>query len=98
MPPTPDKQLKFIRDMPLRNTVHHAASGQKISVPFIDKARSQWTSRENMPAQLVGEVDNVMNGCYGKEIKGLKPSHYRLCWSVILLLLVLLDSLYLYGQ
>ncbi|KAK4697607.1 hypothetical protein P7C71_g492, partial [Lecanoromycetidae sp. Uapishka_2] len=82
MPPTPDQQLKFIRDMPLKNTVYHAASDQEISVPFTDKFRSQWTTREHMPTQLVREIDTVMKGCYGKEVDGQQPSHYRLCWCV----------------
>lgn len=80
MPPTPDHQLKFIRDMPLKNTVYHASSDQKISVPLTEKNRSQWTSRDNMPTQLVNEIDTVIKGCYGKGVEGLQPSHYRLCW------------------
>lgn len=80
MPPTPQRQLKFIRDVPFRNTVYHPASGQSISVPLTSIERSRWTSPENMPSGIREEVGRVLNGIYGKEIKGLRPDVYRFCW------------------
>ena len=80
MPPTPQRQLKFIRDVPFRNTVYHPASNQSLSVPLISAERSLWTSPENMPKGIRKEVDTVLNGIYGKEVKGLRPDVYRFCW------------------
>lgn len=82
MPPTSDNQLKFIRDIPFRNTIDHQVSGQRISVPFTSMDRSQWTSPDNMLQGLKDEIATVINGIYGKEGKDLKPHTYRLCWYV----------------
>lgn len=80
MPPTPQGQLKFIRDVPFRNTVYHPASDQLLSVPLTSAERSLWTSPDNMPSGIRKEVDMVLNGIYGKEVKGLRPDVYRFCW------------------
>ena len=80
MPPTPDRQLKFIRDITMKNTIEHPISGQQISVPLISTDRSQWTTAENTPRQLREEIDTVMKGIFGKEVQGLSPATYRLCW------------------
>lgn len=80
MPPTPQGQLKFIRDVPFRNTVHHPASDQSLPVPLTSTKRSLWTSPENMPSGIRKEIDMVLNGIYGKEVKGLSPNVYRFCW------------------
>ena len=80
MPPTPAGQLKFIRDISLRHTAHHEASGQKISVPFTDAKRSQWTTPDDMPAGMKEEIKTVIKGLYGKELEGFEPSMYRFCW------------------
>ena len=80
MPPTPNRQLKFVRDVPFRNTVYHPASNQSFSVPLTSTERSQWTSLDNMPGGIRREIDTVLNGIYGKEVKGLRPDVYRFCW------------------
>ena len=80
MPPTPKGQLKFIRDISFRHTVFHEASGMKISVPFTDAERSQWTIPEEMPKGIKDEIGIVMKGLYGKELEGLGHSTYRFCW------------------
>lgn len=82
MPPTSHRQLKFIRDVPFRNTMYHPASDQSFSVPLISSERSQWTSPDNMPNGIRKEIDTVLNGIYGKEVKGLRPDIYRFCWFV----------------
>ncbi|CAD6573946.1 MAG: hypothetical protein ASARMPREDX12_006334 [Alectoria sarmentosa] len=83
MPPTPQRQLKFIRDVPFRNTVYHPASDQSLSVPLTSTERSLWTSPENMPSGIRREVDTVLNGVYGTKVKGLRPDVYRFCWDGI---------------
>ena len=80
MPPTPDGQLKFIRDVTFKNTVEHAASGQMISVPVISTERSQWTSPQTIPAGLREELAIVMKGIYGNQAQDLKPDTFRICW------------------
>ena len=80
MPPTPKRQLKFIRDMPFKHTVEHPASGQRISVPFTHPERSQWTSPEKMPTAIKKEIDLVIRGIYGNEVKGMKIDNMRFCW------------------
>ena len=80
MPPTPNGQLKFIRDVPFRNTVYHSASDHCFSVPLTSTERSQWTSPSDMPSKIRKEIDTVLNGIYGREAKGLKPDFYRFCW------------------
>lgn len=79
MPPTPDRQLKFIRDVPFRNTIDHPESRQSFSVPLTSVERSQWTSSDKMPTSIKAEIDMVLNGIYG-EAKGLRPDMYRFCW------------------
>lgn len=83
MPPTPNRQLKFIRDVPIRNTIYHPVSNQSFSVPLTSTERSQWTSPDNMPSGIRKEIDTVLNGIYGKEAKGLRPDVYRFCWDGI---------------
>ena len=78
MPPTPDRQLKFIRDVPFRNTINHPESSQSFSVPLTSVERSQWTSSDKMPSSIKTEIDMVLNGIYGA--KGLRPDTYRFCW------------------
>ncbi|KAL6720694.1 hypothetical protein ACLMJK_002619 [Lecanora helva] len=83
MPPTPDGQLKFIRDIPFKNTIDHPASGQKFSVPRTDLQRSQWVSPSDIPQGIRDEISTVMKGIYGKEVHGLQPSTMRFCWDGI---------------
>lgn len=80
MPPTPDNQLKFIRDIPFRNTVLHPVSGLRLSVPCTDTDKSQWTTPDRVPTGLKEEIVTVIKGIFGKEGNVLKPSSYRLCW------------------
>jgi hypothetical protein len=86
MPPTPKDQLKFIRDMPFKHTVDHPASGQRISVPFTNKERSQWTTPDKMPTSIKNEIATVMDGIYGKQVEGLKVDDIRFCWYTSALL------------
>ena len=83
MPPTPDGQLKFIRDIPFKNTEDHAASNQKMSIPLTNIDGSQWTLPSKMPTGIRNEIVTVMNGIFGKEVKNLQPSQMRFCWSVL---------------
>ncbi|KAL8712441.1 MAG: hypothetical protein Q9220_003289 [cf. Caloplaca sp. 1 TL-2023] len=80
MPPT-DGLLKFVSEVSFINTVHHDQSGQDISLPMLDPASSQWTLPEKMPRALREDLDDVMNGIYGQQAAGLKPSSYRICWD-----------------
>ena len=80
MPPTPDRQLKFIRDVPFRNTIYHPGSSQSFSVPLTSIQGSQWTSPNKMPRSIKNEIDTVLNGIFGKEARGLRPDMYRFCW------------------
>ena len=83
MPPTPDGQLKFNRDLPFLHTVQHSESGDEFSVPIVDYNHTQWTSADKIPHSLVEEIDIVIKGIYGPEAaKDLKPHTYRLCWQV----------------
>ncbi|KAI4167475.1 MAG: hypothetical protein LQ343_007188 [Gyalolechia ehrenbergii] len=71
MPITPDSQMKFIRDVPWKNTVRHEESGQSFSVPLTIPSKSQWTDPEDFPLGLKEEIEIVAKGIYGgKEATG----------------------------
>ncbi len=80
MPPTPDGELKFCRDVSFTNSVKHPVSGQTISVPPITSGKTQWTAPENVPSGLREELYTVMKGIYGKEAEGMNLDTFRLCW------------------
>ena len=83
MPPTPDGQLKFNRDLPFLHTIKHSESGDEFSIPIVDYNHTQWTSADKIPQSLVEEIDTVIKGIYGPDAaKDLKPHTYRLCWLV----------------
>lgn len=80
MPPTPDGQLKFIRDIKFANTVNHSTTGEEMMIPMLGKQLSQWTQPEAIPSGLREEIATVMKGIYGKHAQDLKPATYRFCW------------------
>ncbi|KAL8890837.1 MAG: hypothetical protein Q9215_002063 [Flavoplaca cf. flavocitrina] len=82
LPITPDGQMKFIRDVPWKNTVKHQASRQSISVPLTTPARSQWSKPSELPKGLREEIGMVIKGIYG-ETQGsqLVPQRMRMCWD-----------------
>ncbi|KAI9871194.1 MAG: hypothetical protein M1830_004434 [Pleopsidium flavum] len=81
MPPTPDGELKFCRDVSFTNSVKHPASGQTISVPPITSGKTQWTAPENISSELREELYTVMGGIYGKGAEGMNLDTFRLCWD-----------------
>ncbi|KIW42941.1 uncharacterized protein PV06_06437 [Exophiala oligosperma] len=82
MPPTPDGYLKFIRDIPLANTLVHAASKTRISVAPPNAEGTEWTARENLPEVLQDEMTTVIGGIFGPDAaQELIPQHLRLCWE-----------------
>lgn len=83
MPPTPDGELKFCRDLSFTNSIHHSASGQTISVSSFVSGDSQWTTLANVPPALQQELYTVMQGIYGHEANELTLDSFRLCWYVL---------------
>ena len=80
MPPTPDGELKFIRDVKFAHTVTHPKTGEEMMVPMTGKKTSQWTKPEEMPSGLREEISTVIKGIYGSRAEGLEPAKYRFCW------------------
>ena len=80
MPPTPEGELKFIRDIKFANTVLHEKTGEEMLVPLTGKDTSQWTDPSKIPSGLREEIGIVIKGIYGKYGDDLKPSKYRFCW------------------
>lgn len=81
MPPTTEGYLKFIRDIPLANTVKHDSSNSMISVTPATKDLTEWTDPERIPTTLRREMDVVIKGILGAAAsKDLKPEQLRLCW------------------
>lgn len=81
MPITPDSQMKFIRDVPWKNTVRHEESNESFSVPLTTPLKSQWTDPKDFPSTLKGEIGIVAKGIYGeKEAENLSPTFFRMCW------------------
>ena len=78
MPPTKAGLLKFCRDVSFTHKVHHAASGQTISVPPEAPNLSTWG--QDVPSGLKEEIVRVMKQIYGKETEGFQFESYRLCW------------------
>ncbi|KIW60737.1 hypothetical protein PV05_00931 [Exophiala xenobiotica] len=82
MPPTLDGYLKFIRDIPLANTVLHPASNTKISVAPDNAEGTEWTAPENIPVLLREEMKTVIAGIFGVDAAAeLQPEQLRLCWE-----------------
>jgi hypothetical protein len=90
MPPTPDGELKFCRDLSFTNSIHHPVSGQSISVPSYIGGETQWTAPANVHPAFRQELYGVMRGIYGHEADGLTLDSFRLCWCVFSLLSALL--------
>ena len=80
MPPTPEGELKFIRDIKFANTVTDEKSGKQMLVPLTGKYTSQWTDPEKVPLGLREEIRTVIKGIYGKHGTDLTPAKYRFCW------------------
>lgn len=83
MPITPSGQMKFIRDVPFKNTIRHEASNQSISIPLTVPSKSQWTDPSEFPSSILKEeIDIVAKGVYGsKEAGNLSPTSFRMCWD-----------------
>ena len=80
MPPTPEGELKFIRDVKFANTVTHEKSGKQMLVPMTGRHTSQWTDPDKIPLGLREEIATVIKGIYGKHGTDLTPAEYRFCW------------------
>jgi sarcosine oxidase/L-pipecolate oxidase len=78
IPPTSDGMLKFTNEASFVNMVHHKESNQYISVPPNSVRQSTWS--QDVPEGLKQEVRTVMRHMYGKEIEGIEPECYRMCW------------------
>jgi hypothetical protein len=78
IPPNANHLLKFNYEGSFSNLTHHAASGQMISVPPDQAAKTCWT--RNVPETLKKEVLNVVWSMYGKGAPGLQPVEFRMCW------------------
>ena len=82
MPLTEDGYLKFIRDIPVKNTVYHQASNTKISRPPGSAEGTEWTDPANIPHKLQEEMKEVVTGIFGPaEAPNLQPEKLRLCWE-----------------
>ena len=82
MPLTEDGYLKFIRDIPLKNTVKHVPSNTDISIPPTGSTGTEWTDPEEFPRKLRDEMTEVITGIFGKsEAKHMIPDGFRLCWE-----------------
>ena len=82
MPLTEDGYLKFIRDIPVKNTLPHSASNSRISRPPEDEEGTEWTDPQNLPQKLQDEMAGVIEGIFGPaEAKTLQPDKLRLCWE-----------------
>ncbi|KAL8897116.1 MAG: hypothetical protein Q9207_007377, partial [Kuettlingeria erythrocarpa] len=77
-PPTPEKVIKFTRDISFSNFQAHKASGQSISSPPIDRPNEGQT---DVPESLKREIQTVMNGIWGRQFSDneMKISSYRIC-------------------
>lgn len=79
MPPTPEGELKSIRDIKFANTVTDEKSGKQMLVPLTGKYTSQWTDPDMVPLGLREEIRTVIKGIYGKHGTDLSPAKYRFC-------------------
>lgn len=75
IPPNPENELKFWRDVSFRNTVHHH-SGQNISMPPTDPDYGQW----EVPKTLRDELDSVTKAIFGGASQDFHITNYRMCW------------------
>ena len=80
MPPTPDGELKFIRDVKFANTITYPKTGEEMMVPMLGGKLSQWTQPEAILSGLREEMATVIRGIYGKHVDGLELARYRFCW------------------
>lgn len=82
--PATDGYLKFIRDIPLANTIHHVASDTQISVPPTSASLTEWTSPSSIPTTLRDEMHTVISGILGPAAAAeLEPESLRLCWDAL---------------
>ena len=82
MPLTDDGYIKFIRDIPVKNTLLHEPSNSRISCPPDTTETTQWTHPENIPKQLQEEMHVVIDGIFGRtEGSKMEPEQLRLCWE-----------------
>jgi hypothetical protein len=78
IPPTSDGMVKFTNEASFINMVHHKKSNQDISIPPESVDQSTWG--QEVPEGLKQEIRTVMKHMYGKEIEGIEPECYRMCW------------------
>lgn len=78
IPPTSEGLLKFTFELSFTNKIPHEASGQIISVPPSRLTQSTWS--QDVPQSYKDEVRTVMKHVYGKELAGIEPENYRMCW------------------
>lgn len=82
MPLTEDGYLKFIRDIPVKNTLLHRASNSSISIPPTEQEGTEWTDPKNLPQTLQDEMAVVIEGIFGPaEAAHMQPDKLRLCWE-----------------
>ncbi|KAL8722620.1 MAG: hypothetical protein Q9225_000926 [Loekoesia sp. 1 TL-2023] len=67
-------------ELSFKNTIFHKQSGQHISIPFVDEARSQWTSPKNIPSALREGLYRNIRQIYGNGAEELEPHTFRICW------------------
>ncbi|MCJ1313359.1 hypothetical protein MMC25_007037 [Agyrium rufum] len=80
MPPTPEGlgyNLKWCRDESFKNTVHHKASGQYISMPPQEEGQLQRTPPEGLKRRL----EIVKKGFMGPHAEEYPITSYRVCWD-----------------
>ncbi|KAG8531732.1 uncharacterized protein KY384_003364 [Bacidia gigantensis] len=77
LPPTVRHELKYWRDVSVRNSIKHA-SGQVFSAPPDKPLYDQW----EVPQTLKDEVRYVSESLFGKR-EDLKISNHRLCWESV---------------
>ncbi|KAL8687403.1 MAG: hypothetical protein Q9218_006412 [Villophora microphyllina] len=78
-PPTPEKVIKFTRDISFSNFQPHKASNQSISSPPFDQPNE---GQQDVPESLKQEIQTVMTGIWGRQFSDndMKISSYRICW------------------
>lgn len=75
IPPNPENELKFWRDVPFKNTVKHH-SGRLISMPPDGQHQGQW----NVSPAMRSEVEAVGKGVFGALVKTYQIQEHRICW------------------
>jgi len=69
--------VKFCRDESFKNTCHHVASNQNISMPPSEPGEAQRSPSAGLKARL----DTVKRGILGPKAHDLVIDDYRVCWD-----------------